>query len=318
MAAVLCVGNLQCDVLCRSLTELPVRGELRMIESIDVALSGNGGSVAAALGRLGLSVDLAAYSGADLVGEQFRALLAEIGVGVGALRRHPALGTGTSVIALAPDGERSVLFVNGANDAFDLDGVPDAWLDGVRVVSLSSVFVLPQFTGGAIGRLFARARSRGARTVLNTSWDREGRGLPFLAPALAETDYLVLSLDEGRQLTGRAEPDAIVRRLEQEVRGTIVLTLGADGALVRGERGQQDLRWVPAVSVTATDCTGAGDAFVAGLVAGLVEGRVVEGHVVEECARLGCLVASFAVTGPGAYPRIPRLAEIEQLPTGMS
>ncbi len=80
-ATVLCFGNLQLDVLCRTVTALPPPGELQMIDTIDFALSGNGGNVAAALGRLGLEVELAGYSGADIIGEQFRITLAAMGVG---------------------------------------------------------------------------------------------------------------------------------------------------------------------------------------------------------------------------------------------
>ena len=305
MADVICFGNLQFDVLCRTVTTLPSPGELRMIDSIDFALSGNAGNVAAALGRLGINVELAGYSGADVVGEQFRATLAAMGVGTDKLLRHPTASTGTSVITLSPEGERSVIFVNGANALFDLDTVPDDWLEGARVVSVGSIFVLPQFTGEAVGRLFARARAHGAITVLNVCWDAQEQGIPFLRPALAEADYFILSYDEGRHLTRHTPPESIVDSLKIHTRGTVVLTLGADGCCVETEAG---LRKIPALPVEATDCTGAGDSFVAGFSAGLVTGRSVY-----DCARLGCHIAAFAVTGPGAYPRIPALAEVEQL-----
>ena len=245
IATVLCFGNLQLDVLCRTVTALPPPGELHMIDAIDFALSGNGGNVAAALGRLGLEVELAGCSGAEIIGEQLRVTLAAMGVGTVKLLRHPTASTGISVITLSPSGERSVIFVNGANALLDLDAVPDTWLHGRRVVSVGSIFALPQFTGEAVGRLFVRAKAHGATTVLNICWDADGRGLPFLKSAL---------------------------------------------------------------SVEAIDCTGAGDSFVAGFIAGLVEGRSVY-----DCAHLGCQVAAFAVTGPGSYPRIPTLAEVDQL-----
>jgi len=307
VAAVLCFGNLQLDVLCRTVMELPAPGGLRRLDGIDVALSGNAANVAAALGRLGVAVELAGYSGADIVGDQLRATLAAQGVGTATLSRHPCASTGTSVIALAPDGERSVLYVNGANALFDLDAVPDGWLRGRRVVSVGTVFVLPQFTGPAVARLFARARAHGAATILNVCWDDEGRGLSFIAPALAETDHFVLSLDEGHQLTGLGDPSEILRALEAYTRGEVVLTLGADGCLVRGEDGTDDFEHIQAAPVEATDCTGAGDSFVAGFIAGLIARRPRV-----ECARLGCHVAAYAVTGPGAYSRVPRLEEIDR------
>src|SRR6266567_7416775 len=134
MAQVLCFGNLQCDILCHPVTALPAPGAIQKIDRINFSLSGNGGNVAAVLGRLGVSVELAGYSGADLIGEQFRVLLDELGVGTSHLLRHPTASTGTSVVTIAPNGERSILFVNGANMLFDLDSVPDAWFYEKKIV----------------------------------------------------------------------------------------------------------------------------------------------------------------------------------------
>lgn len=298
MTDVLCFGNLQLDVLCRTVTALPPPGGLRMIESVDFVLSGNGGNVAAVLGRLGVSVELAGYSGADPIGEQFRSMLAAEGVGLERLLRHPSMGTGTSVIAVAPNGERSIVFVNGANDAFQLEDVPDTWLQRRRLVAVTSLFVLPQFTGAAAGRLFARARAAGATTLLNICWDAQGQGLPFLAPTLAEADYFVLNYDEGRQLVSATEPERILAALQEHTPGVVVLTLGERGCCLGTTTG---IQFIPAVPVQAVDSTGAGDSFVGGLIAGLVRG-----YAPEAAARLACRVAAYAVTGPGSYGRIPR------------
>lgn len=305
MGDVLCFGNLQLDVLCRPISRLPAPGSLARVETIELALSGNGGNVAAALGRLGISVDLAGFRGADPVGDAFAATLHGLGVGTATLPRHPSSGSGTSVIALAPNGERTVLFVNGANALFALDTVPDTWLENRRLVSLSSVFVLPQFTGEAVGALFARARAAGAHTLLNTSWAVDGQRLDSLTPALAHTDTLVLSFDEGRQLTGLATPMAVHDAAAERTAGEVVLTLGAAGCAFRDQGAWRQL---PAEPVAATDCTGAGDSFVAGTIAGILRGLPLVAR-----ARLGNLVASYAVTGPGSYPRIPTLADLEQV-----
>ncbi len=306
MSSILCFGNLQFDVLCRTVTALPPPGRLQGIDGIDFSLSGNGGNVAAVLGCLGIPVELAGYSGADLIGEQLRMTLTQLGVGVDKLLHHPNTGTGTSVITLSPDGERSILFVNGANELFDLDSVPDAWLVGNQVIVVSSIFVLPQFSSEAVEHLFARARRHGITTVLNTCWDANRQGLAFLHPILKETDYFILSYDEGRDLTGHTLPETILAELTSLTAGTVIITLGADGCCLRTDEGL--LHTVPALSVEATDCTGAGDSFVAGFSAGLLKGRSAL-----ECARLGCVVASFAVTGPGAYSRMPSLSDLEQL-----
>jgi sugar/nucleoside kinase (ribokinase family) len=83
--------------------------------------------------------------------------------------------------------------------------------------------------------------------------------------------------------------------------GTIILTLGAEGCCFRTESGMER---IPAVPVHATDTTGAGDSFVAGFIAGLIRRLPLR-----DCVQLGCQVAAYAVTGTGAYHRIPRYKE---------
>jgi sugar/nucleoside kinase (ribokinase family) len=55
------------------------------------------------------------------------------------------------VIILSPSGERSVIFVNGANALLNLEAVPGTRLDGKCVVLVGSILALPQFTGEAVG-----------------------------------------------------------------------------------------------------------------------------------------------------------------------
>ena len=303
--SVLCFGNIQFDVLCRSVVVLPVPGEIRVIDAIDVAISGNAGSMAAVLARLGITAEIAGYSGHDIVGEQVRSTLEGIGVHIDKLLPHPTANSGISVITLNPEGERSIMIVNGVNELFDLENVPDQWLQNVDIVSVQSVFLLPQFTGEAIAHLFARARAYGARTLLNICWDNQRQGLTFLQPALKENDYFVLNADEGQQLTGQSMPEAILKTFSEYTSATVLLTLWADGCCWLEDH---TIRYVKALPVNAIDCTGAGDSFIAGFCAGLTNGRSVR-----DCARLGCATSSFAVTGPGAYARVPLLKDLDEL-----
>jgi sugar/nucleoside kinase (ribokinase family) len=281
---------------------MPGPGTHAKVERINTALSGNGGNVATVLARLGLDVALAGNTGSDIFGTALVQMLEDIGVNCRHLLPCPDSGTGTSVIAVSPAGERTIFYVNGANERFDLDTVPDAWLAGKAVVYLGTVFVLPQFTGSAVGRLFSRARRAGSTTVLNICLPDMDEALETLAPALAESDYLVLNLDEGRRLTSEHDPDQILRILRGRTAGRTIMTLGADGCCYLED---DSLCSVCAEPVTVVDTTGAGDSFIAGLIAGIAEGLPLD-----PCVRLASVVASYAVTGPGAYSRVPRLGHL--------
>jgi len=207
-----------------------------------------------------------------------------------------------SLIAVAPGGERSISYTNGANDCFSLEAIPDALLQETRVLCVGSVFVLPQLTGEALAGLFQRARTHGAATVLDVCWDTENRRLPFLAPCLPYTDFFVPSLEEGRQLTGRDEPADVAAALLSAGAGAVGVKLGSQGCYL----ATADEQWfVSTTPLDGVDTTGAGDTWLAGFVAGMLSGLPLE-----SCGRLANRVAAYAVTGPGCWERVPPLASL--------
>src|SRR5438034_5543991 len=150
MPDVLCIGNIQFDVLARPLVALPRPGTLARVEEIRFSLGGNGMNTAAGLAQLGIPTALFGMVSRDFMGDHALAQLALAGVDNAAVERHPTAGSGVSLIAVAPDGERSITFTNGANECFRLEDVPAALLGDARILFVGSVFVLPQLTGEAL------------------------------------------------------------------------------------------------------------------------------------------------------------------------
>ncbi|MGA8939922.1 MAG: PfkB family carbohydrate kinase, partial [Acidobacteriaceae bacterium] len=151
------------------------------------------------------------------------------------------------------------------------------------------------------------AREAGVVTILN----------PAPAQALSDevlglADFLIPNESEAALLTGlpvesKAQAEAAGRELLRRGARCVIVTLGAQGALVCAEGSE-------AVMVEAFDAgavvetTGAGDAFCGGFSAALGEGRSVL-----EAARFGCATAGISVTRAGTAPSMPRRAEIEAL-----
>jgi sugar/nucleoside kinase (ribokinase family) len=104
------------------------------------------------------------------------------------------------------------------------------------------------------------------------------------------------NLDEGRLLTGRDEPEAIVTVL-LETYPLVALKLGAAGALVAAADGRR----VPMAAQPAevVDSTGAGDAFCAGFLTPWVRGGDLQ-----ECALYAVRAAARATGQVGARPRM--------------
>ena len=124
-------------------------------------------------------------------------------------------------------------------------------------------------------------------------------------------DILTPNESEAAGLTGLPvgsldEAAAAAERLLARGAGTVVLTLGAKGALVH-HRGLHLL--VPAVDAgPVVDTTGAGDAFNGGLAVALAEGRDLV-----DAVRFAAAVAGISVTRLGTAPSMARRAGVDAL-----
>ncbi len=148
-----------------------------------------------------------------------------------------------------------------------------------------------------------RARDLGKQVILNPA---PATG-PLPAQWFAFIDYLTPNESEAEALTGIAVTDQAsaqlaAERLLQAGAGKVIVTLGAQGALLVTPEGHQHY---PAPVVQPLDTTAAGDTFIGGFAAGLVRG-LEEG----EAIAFGQRAAALSVTRAGAQPSIPYLAEL--------
>ncbi len=117
-------------------------------------------------------------------------------------------------------------------------------------------------------------------------------------PLLANEHEAGLILEQ-LGLSGQRAPAELAQRLREAGFASVVLTLGARGALVAEGAELID---VPSPRVTAVDTTGAGDAFAGALCA-----RLLDGDSLVDAARFAARVGAFTVTGSGAQASYPDL-----------
>jgi ribokinase len=125
---------------------------------------------------------------------------------------------------------------------------------------------------------------------------------------LSAAGLCVLNELEAEQLSGiRAatlpQAEEAARALLARGPGVVIVTLGADGALVAEAKSTEH---VPAIRVRAVDPTGAGDAFIGTLAVYLAEGLPLGAAV-----RRANAVAALTVTRMGAQDSYPRRAEVD-------
>lgn len=271
--------------------DCPIRPDTDTPSTITRAAGGSAANTAVWLGSLGVPVDFVGTVGeADL--EHHRHLLEKAGV-TAHLHGHPELPTGTIVVLV--DGQvRSMLTERGANAVNDPARVTAELLHGAGVLHLTGHSVYGAHDAAPFAALIARAGAAGVPVAVSpgSAGFLADFGAEAFLDVIAGTGLLLASLNEGRLLTGLHDPDEVAERLAQHFE-LVVLTLGADGALVAGSQSGR----VPAVQAELVDPTGAGDSFCAGFLASwLTDGDAVA------AAREGARVAAHAISVVGARP----------------
>lgn len=285
---VVCLGPCCLDLALLELSALPERQAAATAGSLE-AHPGGMANVAVGLARLGRSVHLETAIGDDRVGDQLQALLAAEGVTVSA----PRPGTRTDVTVCMPWGDdRALAGYRGAGAA----GVPAAdssFWDPVAAVCVD-------ISCGLDPRLRA-LEERGIRLFGDVAWEPEAFCRDACLAALPALAAFLPNEAEALTLTGAADVVTAAERLA-EVVPTVVVKLGAAGALAR--RAAEQVR-VSSPPVVVVDSTGAGDVLDAGFVSGTLAGLDLEASV-----RLGCLAATCSVTRPGSSLSAPTWAEL--------
>jgi sugar/nucleoside kinase (ribokinase family) len=305
-------GTCVADILVKPvpLTAPVGGGRLLHVDPIAVTTGGLVCNTGIAMRRLGMRVAAASLVGSDLWGELIRAQLVAETIDLSALDGHPTLATSTTAALIDPGGERSFAHHVGAPQALDLDFLRRHIGDFAR-----SRFAVLGYFGLLPGLepVFREAvmliRDAGCRVAVETAGS--GGPLAQLAPSLPFINVFVPSLDEAIQQTGLTDPREIVACYRGHgAAGIVGVKLGTRGVLVSPTPGEHLA--IPCVTPpgTVADTTGAGDAFLAGLLTGLLRDMPVA-----DAARLGTATAACCVTGIGATAGLRSFAATMKLLT---
>lgn len=309
MDGVTCVGGTVADILARPVRVMPNPGRVELVDEMRLAPGGCAVNSASALTRLGVPARLVGRIGRDGLGDFLVRTLVDRGIDVAGLAPTDT-GTSASMVFVFPGGERCMLHTLGAMGTFDATDIDWSLAARSRVFFVAQFGLLGRFDWSAASAL-ERARDCGMLTALDTVWDATGRLSDKVAPCLPLLDYFLPSYDEAKHITGLTDPRAMARFFQDRGVGTVGIKLGEDGCYLRGTEGEEVT--VSAFPVAAVDATGAGDAWCAGFIAGVLSGRDLA-----EAGRLGNAVAACCVTALGAYDGIRAMAETLAFMAGAS
>ncbi|WP_428268195.1 sugar kinase [Haliangium sp.] len=264
---------------------------------------GDTSNFAVAAARQGASVGYCTRLGRDGFGDAFMELWAREGVDTSLVERDPEAPTAIYFVTHDDDGHAFTYFRKGsAASRMSPGALPMGAIGQAQVLHLSGI--TQAISASSCDAAFAAieaARAGGAKVSYDPNlrlklWEL-GRARAIINETAGLADMCLPSLDEGRLLSEREQPDDIVDFYLDRGAGLVALKMGAEGVLVAD--GEQRHR-VPGLTVECVDATGAGDTFDGAFVA-----MLVGGHDLARAARYANAAAALTTTGHGAVLPIP-------------
>lgn len=263
------------DLILSGTDVTPQFGQVeKLIDDYTLELGGSCNIFACQCAKLGLRTAVVGRVGDDSFGQLVVTRLQQAGVDTRHVIVDPGLKTGLGV-ALCPPGDRAILTYMGTINAVYPADISDGLLASTRHVHHGSFFLHTNLMP-AVSEIFARVRSLGVTTSLDTNWDPNDRWTSGLDQILPHTTIFMPNDEEALRIyrslvDGGAHPSS-----EQAARGfmdlgvqCVAIKAGKQGASVY-TREQVVSGGVEAVS--GGDSIGAGDSFDAGFLAGWLRG----------------------------------------------
>lgn len=302
-------------------------GEL-VIDLIPAALAGEqaylakpGGApanVAAGLARLGFRSAMISKVGTEAFGQAAVAALAATGVSVDAVIRSPAFNTALAVVA-PPEASGSGFFFyreNCADSNLTADEIPTELIRGSAFLHVGTLLLATPDSAAAQRRAIAVAKESGVLVSADPNfrelfWRDRGRMQAAGLEVVQAASVVKVSQEELTLLTGSADTRDAARSLWHPGLIAFAVTKGAGGADLFSAAATSS---VPGFPVTEVDATGCGDAFMATLLAGLLQhgSAPLDARALHSIGTECCAAGALMATCNGALESMPTRAMISE------
>ena len=263
-----------------------------------------------ALKRLGHASTLLAMVGDDPFGHYLAQLLAAEGVDVEGIRFSPEARTSLAFVSLAEGGERSFVFYRhpGADMLMTPADVDLARIDGNDIFFYGSITMIAESSRESLQAAIDYALARDMLLAYDPNlrlglWPDAATARRWMLAGLEYAHVVKVSDEEVDFLTG-GDLDALWRERSR----LLIVTHGPGGSTLytRDQRVH-----APGFVVDSVDTTGAGDGYVAAILASLLEYGDAWPDRLPQMARFANAVGALTTIARGAIPAMPQRAEVE-------
>ena len=311
MGKAVCFGIACLDILVPGLDPSEFYKETIRLDDFSYSTGGDAINGAVTLRKLGHEPILMTKLADDAMGRLLTDLGRSRGVNMDHIKTAKTHQTAVSIVCVHKDGERNFIVNNGSDNEIgeetaDWDAAKEA-----GVFCVGSAYGAKGLTE-CLPAVLKKAKELGLITCVDIMIGSEYVGKESEADPsafLRYADYVFPNRSEAKYMTGESKPDAMAESLLAMGVGCVLLKDGENGCCLYRRAGGAILRktFIPAVRCDVVDTTGAGDNFLAGFAAGLLEGRSDE-----ECAKLATATAAASVRYLGAAGLKDR-AEVEEI-----
>lgn len=285
---------------------------LRYVNQFTKVVAGAESNVAVGLVKLGHSSGWISKLGNDEFGQFILRELRGEGVDVSSVLISETHPTGIMFKQFTNDKDSSVFYYrdNSAASTFSKDELNKQYIRDAKILLISGITpALSDSCEETTLEVMKFARKQGILVCFDPNirrklWSEE-RAKNVLEPLLALSDIVLLGIDEAELLLGVSTPPEIVSALRKRDVRWIGIKQGEKGAYVADQNSEISISPYP---VTVVDTIGAGDAFNAGFLAGLLENKAIE-----ICGKMGALMGALAVSSYGDFEGLPNRSSFDSI-----
>jgi fructokinase len=300
--SVLCLGETLVDLFC----ERPIGG----FEAADAFVPHSGGAPANAAvvaTRCGAAASLGSAVGDDAWGHWLHRRLRAEGVGLEWFSCVPGLRTPLAFVIVNESAEPEFAIYGDDIESglLSLGDRLEAAIDAHDALLVGSNTLLGEHERALTLRAREIALERGKHLFFDPNvrvprWADEQEAVRLVGEVLDGATLLKVNRSEAQLLTGEHDPAAAAERLVEQGAGVVAVTLGPDGALLRGAVSAD----VPGVPAKAVDATGAGDVVTGVLIAAFETGGYAP-QAAADALPAAVAAAARATEGWGAIDALP-------------
>lgn len=269
---------------------------------------GSAANLAMNLKKLGLSARVASAVGKDGFGTYLLRQLEQAGVPTDCIQ---LTDHSTSLVVVTRSrATPSPIFYRDAD--FQLSFVPqlEQAVKQSKIVHFSCWPISRDPARTTVEKVIAASRREGVLVGFDPNyhpniWNKGEDGTTYVKSIISQADVIKPSQDDADRLFGKDTPENQLAKFLDLGAKLVILTLGADGAIV--SNGSERVK-LDSVATNVVDATGAGDAFWSGFYAGLIRGLAVI-----DAIKFGMEVSAYKLKHVGPVDDFPGTFQLKQI-----